>query len=274
MNPFNFNKQNLDEVVFENRNKAYGAYALRKDYPSRVVKSLLFTLLTLLILFFISFFTHSIKVNPQLLPDAKGGDKPKVNPVKFDEKIELVSGFEIILDPVNFKIVPDKQLAQKPLKKAEVKKLVTAAIASISAVGSSAGPALGGMAIPGLGGLGGTGTLPIVGGGESNEILDAASVGVMAEFPGGLEAMYTFIGKHLNYPSLARENGKEGKVVISFIISRNGEVQQIEVERSLGFGCDEEAVRVIESMPLWTPATQNDKPVAVRMVLPIVFRLQ
>lgn len=273
MNPFNLNKQNLDEVVFENRNKAYGAYALRKDYPSRVFKSLLFTLFTLLFLLLISFFTHSIKVNPPLLPDANGGDKPKVNPDKFDEKIELVSGFEIILDPVNFKIVPDKQLVQKPVKKVEVKKLVTAAIASISGVGS-AGPALGGMALPGLGGLGGSGTLPIAGRGESNEILDAASVGVMAEFPGGLEAMYTFISKHLNYPSLARENGKEGKVVISFVISKNGEVQQIEVERSLGFGCDEEAVRVIENMPQWTPATQNDKPVAVRMVLPIVFRLQ
>ncbi len=266
---FNSNKQNLDEVVFEKRNKSYGAYALRKAYPSRVNKSLIFTLLPFVLVVGVTLLKHPIESFAPLFPNAP---QPKGKTIVCGDIVEVMSGFEMELADAEFVIVPDKKIPEKRAKKPEVKKMVHAVIQSMSGTGSSSA-SMGGIGLPGLpGGI--PGGLPVIEGSKVPEILDASSVGVMAEFPGGLEAMYAFIGKNLNYPSFARENSKEGKVVLSFVIAADGSIQMSEVEKGIGFGCDEEAVRVINEMPKWTPATQNGKPVAVRLMLPIVFRLQ
>ncbi len=266
---FNSNKQNLDEVVFEKRNKSYGAYDLRKAYPKRVNKSIIFILLPFLIVVAISLFNHPIESFAPIFPEPI---KPKAKGDVVDGTIQMMQGFEMVLNDAAFVIVPDKKIPEKRVKKPEVKKLVSALIQSMLGTGSSSA-SMGGLGLPGIpGGI--PGGLPIIGVPNEPEILDASSVGVMAEFPGGLEAMYAFIGKNLNYPSVARENSKEGKVVLSFVIAADGSVQMSDVEKGIGFGCDEEAIRVINEMPKWTPATQNGKPVAVRLMLPIVFRLQ
>ena len=266
---FNSNKQNLDEVVFEKRNKSYGAYDLRKAYPKRVNKSLILTMLPFLIAVVITLFNHPLESFAPIFPEPI---KPKVKGEVVDGTIQMMQGFEMVLNDAAFVIVPDKKIPKKRAKKPEVKKMVHAVIQSMSGTGSRSA-SIGGIGLPGLpGGI--PSGLPVIEGPKVPEILDASSVGVMAEFPGGLEAMYAFIGKNLNYPSFARENSKEGKVVLSFVIAADGNIQMSEVEKGIGFGCDEEAVRVINEMPKWTPATQNGKPVAVRLMLPIVFRLQ
>lgn len=266
---FNPNKQNLDEVVFEKRNKNYGAYALRKAYPSRVNKSLIFTLLPFIVVVAITLFKHPIDSFAPLFPVAP---QPPQKPISSGGTIQVMSGFDFELANAEFLIVPNKKLPVKREKKPEVKQMVSAVIQSMSGQTSSSAT-MGGIGMPGLpAGL--SGGLPLLGGTKEPEILEASSVGVMAEFPGGIEAMYEYIGKNLNYPSFARENAKEGKVVLSFVIGADGGVQLSDVERGIGFGCDEEALRVVNQMPKWTPALQHGKPVAVRLILPIVFKLQ
>lgn len=96
----------------------------------------------------------------------------------------------------------------------------------------------------------------------------------MPEFPGGVDSMMKFIARNMNYPTKAIENKIEGRVHIQFIIDETGNLIDAKVLRGIGWGCDEEAIRVVNSMPKWTPGTQRNKPVKVRFVLPIRFILQ
>jgi TonB family protein len=92
-------------------------------------------------------------------------------------------------------------------------------------------------------------------------------------FPGGDKAMNEFIRENLKYPAEALKNGKEGLVVIQFVVERNGKVYDAAVVKSLGDGTDEEALRVVELFPDFEPAKQNGKPVEFRFTLPIRFGL-
>ncbi len=95
----------------------------------------------------------------------------------------------------------------------------------------------------------------------------------MPEFPGGAEQMISFIARNIKYPPLAREKGIQGRVFVNFIIEPNGSVSNIKVLRGIGGGCDEEAIRVVESMPKWTPGRQRGKAVRVSFNLPVRFTL-
>lgn len=93
------------------------------------------------------------------------------------------------------------------------------------------------------------------------------------EFPGGISSMYQFLGNNLRYPSEAVEKKIEGKVFVSFIVNEQGYIRDVKVLKGLGYGTDEEAVRVVLSMPKWKPARQSGKPVALRYNLPLSFVL-
>ena len=94
------------------------------------------------------------------------------------------------------------------------------------------------------------------------------------EFPGGEQALYKFIRDNVKYPSLARETGIEGTVYIQFVVEPDGRVSNVKVVRSVGGGCDEEAVRVVKAKPKWKPGSQRGKNVRVSFTLPIKFSLQ
>lgn len=100
-----------------------------------------------------------------------------------------------------------------------------------------------------------------------------AMVDQKPEFPGGDAAMYRFLGQQIDYPSEARRQGIEGKVLVQFIVNKDGSLDAIRAISEIGGGCDEEAVRVISNSPNWTPGKINGEPVYVRMVLPVFFRL-
>lgn len=93
------------------------------------------------------------------------------------------------------------------------------------------------------------------------------------EFPGGISSMYQFLGSNLRYPLEAVENRIEGKVFVSFIVNDHGYIRDVKILKGLGYGTDEESVRVVLSMPKWKPARQNGKNVAVRYNLPLSFVL-
>ena len=90
---------------------------------------------------------------------------------------------------------------------------------------------------------------------------------------GGMPAFYDFVSKKLKYPAQARRMGIEGKVFVEFVIERDGTITDVKAIKGIGAGCDEEAVRVLQSAPKWKPGKQRGKPVRQRMVLPIAFKL-
>lgn len=95
----------------------------------------------------------------------------------------------------------------------------------------------------------------------------------MPEFPGGEDSMRKFIAANLVYPDSALKNKIEGKVYIKFVVNETGKLTDIKVAKAVGWGFDEEALRVIKSMPDWKPGKQRNKPVKVSYVLPIKFSL-
>ena len=99
-------------------------------------------------------------------------------------------------------------------------------------------------------------------------------VEVVPSFPGGMEAFFHFLAKNLRYPATARENGIQGKVVLSFVVEIDGSLTDMKVKGSVGGGCDEEAMRVIKLSAPWTPGTQGGKPVRVAYSVPVSFTME
>jgi TonB family protein len=99
------------------------------------------------------------------------------------------------------------------------------------------------------------------------------SVEQMPEFPGGLDALANFLRTNLQYPKEAQRNGIYGRVVVSFVVEKDGTLTNVKIARGIGGGCDEEAVRVVSISPKWKPGIQNNRPVRVAYSVPIKFTL-
>ena len=96
----------------------------------------------------------------------------------------------------------------------------------------------------------------------------------MPQFPGGQAEMMQFISKNMKYPTIAQENGTQGRVTCQFVVGADGKVRDVKVLRGVDPYLDKEAVRVIMSMPKWIPGKQNGKAVSVKYTIPVMFRLQ
>ncbi len=96
----------------------------------------------------------------------------------------------------------------------------------------------------------------------------------MPEFPGGMAALMQFLSKNIKYPTIAQENGTQGRVIVQFVVNRDGTIVDPVVVRSVDPYLDKEALRVIVTMPKWKPGMQRGKPVRVKFTVPVVFRLQ
>ncbi len=90
---------------------------------------------------------------------------------------------------------------------------------------------------------------------------------------GGMAAFYKYVSDKMKYPPQARRMGIDGKVFVEFVINKDGSISDVKAVKGIGAGCDEEAVRVVQSAPSWSPGKQRGKPVKQRMVLPITFKL-
>ena len=100
---------------------------------------------------------------------------------------------------------------------------------------------------------------------------DFGYVEKMPEFPGGQAKLYQYIAANIQYPEEARKNNIRGKVTTQFVVTAEGKITNIKIIQNLGFGCDEEAIRVLSSMPDWIPGSHNGKPVPVTFYLPVKF---
>ena len=94
------------------------------------------------------------------------------------------------------------------------------------------------------------------------------------DFPGGTAALQRYLAQNLRYPAPASRANVSGRVFVGFVVNANGSIAGVQLLRGIGFGCDEEAKRVIEQMPRWKPGKQAGRAVRVRFTLPIVFALE
>ena len=100
------------------------------------------------------------------------------------------------------------------------------------------------------------------------------SVEQMPQFPGGEAALMKYLSSHINYPPMAAENNVQGKVILQFVVEKDGKVGEVKVARSVDKDLDREAIRVVKTLPKFTPGRQNGQPVRVWYTLPVTFKLQ
>ena len=108
--------------------------------------------------------------------------------------------------------------------------------------------------------------------GDEGEVFQV--VEQMPEFPGGMDKLMEYLSKNIKYPSIALENNIQGRVIVEFVVNKDGSIVEPKVMRSVDTSLDNEAMRVIKSMPKWNPGKQRGKAVRVRYTVPVLFRLQ
>ncbi len=253
--------QRWEDVIFENRNKAYGAYVLRTVYTKNVIRGVILTLVIVALLFYspdiISLFKGKEvveKAPPRKLvyTDLSAPppiDKPKPPPPQIQlPKLQKVIKF------VPPKVVKEEVVEEIPTIE-EIKQNEVAAV-------EVEGPTEVVFEEP---------VKEVVVAEDENKIFTV--VEQQPEFAGGYEAMMNFIRKNMRYPASARRMGVDGTVYVSFVVSKDGSISEVKVIRGISADCDKEAMRVVGMMPAWRPGKQNGKPVFVRFVLPIKFQL-
>lgn len=266
--------QDLDDIVFEGKNKKYGAYMLRKIYGSHISKALLYSSIV---------FTLTL-VGPglyaELMPKAEDDDAmamkevtlappppidpntppppplppppppPKVSTVRFVPP-EPVPEEEV---PADEEPPPVEELKDKVVANATVEGDPNATDEIIAPTEDT--------------GAGQVVDLP-----KKEEPFTV--VEQMPSFPGGMEQLMRFLSKNMKYPAQAQRNNIEGSVYVQFVVDAQGNISEVKVLKGIegGYGLDEEAVRVVSKMPAWTPGKQAGRAVPVRYTLPIKFKL-
>ncbi len=264
----------LEDIVFQNRNKSYGAYSLRIDYQNVIKKSLLIG---------ISIFGLAV-VTPMLwakvddreqivviadvidiieppLDEVKPIEPVTPPPPKVEEvKVKMIdfSNFEIVDTDEEIPPIPDQDLLNttdaKIGDKNQEGEVMEIPVGDPDAV---------------------KGTEPEMPVAIKIEEKDQVflSVEQNPEFAGGMNALIRFLQKNLRYPTPASNAGVGGKVYMQFVVGQDGAIRNVDVLKGIGFGCDEEAQRVVKLMPHWSPGRQSGRAVSVKFTLPISFLL-
>ncbi|HMN06086.1 MAG TPA: energy transducer TonB [Flavobacteriales bacterium] len=108
---------------------------------------------------------------------------------------------------------------------------------------------------------------------DADAVYELPMLQEMPEFPGGMEALYRYLGENIHYPDLAVQEGAEGKVFVQFVIGKDGTIQDVQVIRGVRPDLDAEAMRGVQEMPAWSPGRLDGERVKVRFTLPVSFKL-
>ena len=266
---FDLYKSEWLELVFDDRNKAYGAYELRQHYSRTMLKSMAIAFLTIT--------GAALLIGVLIKPVAKAVIPTEtVIPVTLKDYVHAAV-------PKPPHAIPHPHVAPPQAPAVPTKVYVPYVLSpkpaiteptKVSDLPANIGPATvkgtpGDVPLeggPGKGGPGGPGSI-------SNDPVGTAGLDVMPEPFGGAGAWSKFLQKHLRYPDGAAADHIQGKVWLSFIIERDGHLSNITVDRGPGYGLDEEALRVLKLAPAWKPGMQNGQPVRVKYNIPINFQL-
>ena len=270
------------EMVFAGKNKEYGAYQLRKGTSGRNIKSLLILVIAAaLVGGFLAWkvieqkqaeeqqaYMEAMKL-AELQQQAKKEEKkkepvkPKIEPKKEIPVARETQKFtapvikkdELVKEENQVKQMDklDEKVAVGTENKEGVKDRTVEAVRSEIAVAAPPPPPA---------------PKPEV----ATKVFDV--VEEMPSFPGGQGALMQYLASNIKYPVVAQENGVQGRVIVSFVVERDGSISDVKVARSVDPSLDREAQRVVKSMPKWKPGKQNGSAVRVKYTVPVVFRLQ
>uniref|UniRef100_UPI004024D826 TonB family protein n=1 Tax=Prevotella sp. TaxID=59823 RepID=UPI004024D826 len=270
------------EMVFAGKNKEYGAYQLRKGTSGRNIKALLILVIAAALVG--GFLAWKVieqkqaeeqqaymeamelaKLQQQAKKEEKKKEpvKPKIEPKKEIPVARETQKFtapvikkdELVKEENQVKQMDklDEKVAVGTENKEGTKDRLAEAVRSDIAVAAPPPPPA---------------PKPEV----SNKVFDF--VEEMPHFPGGAAALQAFLSSNTKYPVVAQENGVQGRVIVSFVVERDGSITDVRVVRSVDPSLDREASRVVRSMPRWSPGKQNGSAVRVKYTVPVVFRLQ
>ena len=270
------------EMVFAGKNKEYGAYQLRKGTSGRNIKALLILVIAAALVG--GFLAWKVieqkqaeeqqaymeamelaKLQQQAKKEEKKKEpvKPKIEPKKEIPVARETQKFtapvikkdELVKEENQVKQMDklDEKVAVGTENKEGTKDRLAEAVRSDIAVAAPPPPPA---------------PKPEV----SNKVFDI--VEEMPHFPGGAAALQAFLSSNTKYPVVAQENGVQGRVIVSFVVERDGSITDVRVVRSVDPSLDREASRVVRSMPRWSPGKQNGSAVRVKYTVPVVFRMQ
>ncbi len=269
------------DIIFEGKNKAYGAYKLRRNTPKRNILSII--VIALLAALFIGIYVAKTAY-----------DKYQA----AHQKNEQVTELSVLNQPKKEAKVERKQV-QIPEKKQEVIKEVKSSIKFTAPVIKKDNEVKPEDQMKTQDELMKTttaiGALDVKGNSDNGEVLKVTQrvadepvkvekpevenkvfdvVEQMPSFPGGQGALMKYLSENIKYPVVAQENGVQGRVVVSFVVERDGSITDVNVVRSVDPSLDREATRVVKAMPKWIPGKQNGSAVRVKYNVPVSFRLQ
>ncbi len=270
MNILGNNSAKLNEIIFENKNKNYGAYAIRSEYNESLLKSLASLTGLLICIFGITYYVNrgngqpdSQKFIPLVDLDSmitieynhiEQPKEPKVTPPQTQQASAAASGggTPIISDtaPLTATVNTNNPLNGQGPSTATGTSITNTAITTNSIITTNLN--------------------------EGTTITETVSYADdMPEFNSNPNGIMIYVGSNVNYPELAKEIHIEGTVYTSFIVNEFGAVENIKIVKGIGYGCDEEVMRVISKMPNWKKAGKHGgKAVKVRYTIPVKFKLR
>lgn len=264
------------DLVFEGRNQAYGAYKLRKGTTKRNVWSIIIVALAAVLLFLglqLQKMAQANKTveNTQAVELARLQEKKKEAKVEKKEVIrtEPEKVVEQVKSSVKFTapiIKKDSEVKEEDEIKLEEVEKSTKAIGSFNVEGNDE---VGGAVLKAKDEI--KAPEPPK---HEEETKIFTVVEQMPLFPGGDAALMAYLRDNIHYPTVAAENGVQGRVVVGFVVERDGSITDVNVLRSVDPSLDREAMRVVKGMPRWTPGKQNGSAVRVKYQVPVTFRLQ
>ena len=264
------------DIVFQGRNKVYGAYQLRRGTSKRNIVSMIFVAAVAAVAYLglaaYNSYQEAQKAKFEAemeasLLDAKKEAKvekktetPKVEQVQKVEKVKSSIAFTPPVIKNDSEVKPEEEMKTQD----ELKETKTA----IGAFDVKGNDEAGGTVLKAVEDI--AAPEPPKQEEEQNKIFEV--VEQQPQFPGG--SVNGWLADHIKYPVVAAENGISGRVVVQFVVERDGSVSQVRVVRGVDPSLDKEAQRVISSMPKWIPGKQNGQAVRSRFTVPVTFRLQ
>lgn len=267
MSKLDLTSQEWCDLVFEGKNKRYGAYMLRKESSKRHNWATLFIVIIALIGFSAPVLIKMVlpkRENIVVTEVTTLSNLPQIEKKEIEQpKIEVIPPPPL---KSSIKFTPPvikKDEEVKDEEEIKAQKELSSSKASISIADVKGTDEVHGKDIA-----------------ELKEIVVEEvrkpfhSVEQMPSFPGGEDKLFEYLSTNVHYPEIALTNGVQGRVIVRFVVSKTGDITDVEVIRSVDNSCDREAMRVVRAMPRWIPGKQNGEAVPVYYVVPIVFRIQ
>ena len=263
------------DLVFEGRNKAYGAFELRQSSPKRHNIAMIIIIVVAVIAFsvpaLIRFVTPE-KVEEAMTEVTTLSKLPEAE-VKKNEDLKTLAPENPPTPPLKSSIKFTAPVIKKDEEVSEEDEIKSQdELAKNDKVAISIADVKGNDEINGADIADFKEVVRPEAPKEEKEVPYQA-VEQMPQFPGGDAELMKYIQDHLKYPVIAAENGIQGRVIVRFVVSKTGEIQDVTVLRGVDSSLDKEAVRVIKSMPKWIPGKQNGNNVAVYFTVPVMFKL-